>query len=369
MVVCMLRVERLVEADLSRGAQGAAAWRGGASAHTYEGPRGTTVYHGSAAARGAAVGPGGAVAGGRYASGTAVEGPHGNTYAHETHGGREVAAGPNGVAAGRQFSSGTAVRGAGGATVSRSVSGRAYAGVYGTHAWSPTYFHAQAVAGRRWLATNPIFTPVWTAGHPWAWRPAAYTAGVWAAAIWRPVAWSALDGWLGWGAVPYYAYQYGDNITYQDGNVYYGSQPVGTAQQYYQEAVDMTNNLPAADSDQDGQWLPLGVFGVMPTGQKQPQMVFQLAVNKSGTIRGNCYEPGSKESQPVQGSVDKKTQRAVWTAGDQKGVVVETGLYNLTKDESTALVHLGPDHTEQEVLVRMKQPEAGNGTAGSSSEQ
>ena len=45
--------------------------------------------------------------------------------------------------------------------------------------------------------------------------------------------------------------------------------------------------------------------------------------------------------------------------GGNKNLVVETGLYNLTKDESTALVHQGPGETEQYVLVRMQQPSQG----------
>jgi hypothetical protein len=44
--------------------------------------------------------------------------------------------------------------------------------------------------------------------------------------------------------------------------------------------------------------------------------------------------------------------------------VVETGLYNLTQNESTALVHFGPDQTEQDLLVRIKQPAEGQTAAG-----
>ncbi len=34
---------------------------------------------------------------------------------------------------------------------------------------------------------------------------------------------------------------------------------------------------------------------------------------------------------------------------------METGIYNLTKDEASALVHIGKDKTEQVLLVRLKQ--------------
>ena len=95
----------------------------------------------------------------------------------------------------------------------------------------------------------------------------------------------------------------------------------------------------------------------MAGDQKTPSMVFQLTLNKSGVIRGNYYDQASQTNLPVQGAVDKKLQRAAWSVEGNKSLVVETGLYNLTKDESTALVHEGPDKTQQEVLVRMKLPQ------------
>ena len=58
---------------------------------------------------------------------------------------------------------------------------------------------------------------------------------------------------------------------------------------------------------------------------------------------------------PIQGAVDKKTQRAAWTVGKNKNTVCETGLYNLTQDEAPALIHIGKDKTQQWMLVRLKQ--------------
>jgi hypothetical protein len=59
----------------------------------------------------------------------------------------------------------------------------------------------------------------------------------------------------------------------------------------------------------------------------------------------------------VHGSIDKQSQRAVWTVGDNKTVTVETGLSNLTKDQSTALVHMSPESAVTYTLVRIQQPE------------
>ncbi|MCH5376100.1 MAG: protocadherin [Planctomycetes bacterium] len=377
------------------GPEGAAAARGGATAHEYQGPMGTTVYHGAAGVQGAAVGPGGAAAGGRFASGTAIEGPGGNTVTHTSSGGRGVAAGPGGVEAGREFSSRSTVEGAGGASATRGVSGaqgiaagpggvaaggtvsagrairgpagnvyaggatasRGFAaGGYGAHYGTATYYHAQGIAGRRWFAANPVFTAGWVAGNRWAWRPAAYAPAAWNAAIWRAAAWPAVGTWFGWTDVTPYAYDYGTNIVYQDGTVYYGSQPEGTAAEYYDQAADLANTGADASDDENSQWLPLGVFALMRPDTKTPDVVMQLAVDKNGIVRGNCYIEATKKTVAAHGAVDKKTQRVAWRIGENENLVVETGLYSLTQDQSTALVHSGPQQTTQYLMVRMKQP-------------
>ena len=51
-----------------------------------------------------------------------------------------------------------------------------------------------------------------------------------------------------------------------------------------------------------------------------------------------CRSDASDQTQQVQGSVDKTTQRVAFTIGSNKDMVIETGLYNLTKDQATALV-------------------------------
>ncbi len=323
----------------------------GAEGHVYQGAGGTTVAHASAGVRGAAVGPEGAAAGGRYASGTAVKGPEGNVYTHDTTAGRGIAAGPNGVEAGHYAGSRTAVNGA-------TVAGRGYAGygTYGTHPWSPTYYHSQALAGQSWCYGNHLYSRGWCTIHPWAWLPAGYAAADWAAAAWDTATWDSLGSWLGYVNPEPYSYNYGNQIVYNDGEVYYANQAAGTAQQYYQEAVDLASSPAATDTGTETQWLPLGVFGLMANGKKTPDMVFQLAVDKKGTIRGNYFDQVTQTNLPVTGAVNKQSQRVAWKVAAGQGIVVETGLQNLTENESTALVHFGPDRTEQDLLVRIKQP-------------
>lgn len=220
-----------------------------------------------------------------------------------------------------------------------------------------TFANGQMVGGRTWSAVNGNFNhwncfhPGWYPGHPGAWFP-----GKWAAAtVWAGATWAALTGWWGYGSDPMY-YDYGGDVGYSEGEIYYGDEPVATEEQYYNEATDI-----AAMGDQttatDEEWLPLGVFGLVVDGQKDTDKLFQLAVNKAGLIRGNYYDIISNQVLPIEGAVDAKTQRAAWHAKDKPDIVIETGIYNLTNDEVPVLVHYGPDKTEQRMLVRLENPE------------
>jgi hypothetical protein len=93
--------------------------------------------------------------------------------------------------------------------------------------------------------------------------------------------------------------------------------------------------------------------------RKDSNDLFQLAVNKAGTIRGNFYNTLLDTAMPVYGAVDKNSQRAVWTVGDNKEPIYETGFANLTKSETTMMVHFGKGKSQQWTLIRVEQPEAG----------
>ena len=55
--------------------------------------------------------------------------------------------------------------------------------------------------------------------------------------------------------------------------------------------------------------------------------------------------------------MDRKTQRAAWTVGGRKAPVYEAGIANLTKDETTMLVHFSKDKSQQMTLVRIETPQ------------
>jgi hypothetical protein len=192
----------------------------------------------------------------------------------------------------------------------------------------------------------------WYAQYPGAWLAAGWAAG----AAWNACTWDSAASYCGYSDEPPAYYDYGNNVTYDDGNVYVNGDDAGTSEQYYDQAAQIATAGAAASAPPDGDWLPLGVFAFTKPDQTTSDISIQLAVDKEGVIRGNYTDSATNQNQVVQGSIDKKTQRVAFTVGDNKTSVIETGLYNLTKDEAPCLLHVGKDQTEQWLLVRLKQP-------------
>jgi hypothetical protein len=88
-------------------------------------------------------------------------------------------------------------------------------------------------------------------------------------------------------------------------------------------------------------------------------MLIQLAVSREGVISGTFYNEITDSVRPLLGSVDETSQRAAWRFADDEDsdIIMETGIYNLTQDESTALVHFGSGKVQTWLLVRLPQPE------------
>jgi hypothetical protein len=103
----------------------------------------------------------------------------------------------------------------------------------------------------------------------------------------------------------------------------------------------------------------------MQKGVTETHRYMQLAVTKDGVIGGTYFNETTNTSRPLQGTVDKKTQRAAWTFADGKNTdtIAETGIYNFTKDTTPVLVHFGADKTEQIDLMRVEAPKGDAGAA------
>lgn len=300
--------------DVNRGA--VEGPRGGVAAGaSVTGPRGNTAY------RGAAVGPNGGAVAGRGVSG-----------ADGGAAGRAVAVGPGGTVA-----AGGAVRG---------PAGNAAAGFARV---SPSGEYACAAGVRSNYGAWGAYGSGWYGDHPGAWAATAWGAG----AAWRAATWNSLGSWMNYYPSAPVEYDYGTNVTSDGGDVYVGDQDQGTTEQYYQQANDLATAGAQASAPADGNWLPLGVFALAKPDQTSSNITIQLAVDKQGIIRGNYTDSSTDKTSTIQGSVDKKTQRVAFTPGENSNEVIETGLYNLTKDEAPALVHMGKDQTEQMLLVRL----------------
>jgi hypothetical protein len=194
-----------------------------------------------------------------------------------------------------------------------------------------------------WWNNNHIDWPYYPGFGYWAWAT-----------------WAGLSGWVdcGWSDPIYY--NYGENVYYENGSVYYGDQVVCTDEEYLEQAEAIATNIPEVKpAEQD--WMPLGVFAMTADGEPtgaEPTMFLQLAVSKQGIINGTFQNTATGSVQAVEGMVDRQTQRAAWTAAGKSRPLIESGIANLTQDMSAALVHFPDGSTQQWLLVRMDKPVA-----------
>jgi hypothetical protein len=140
----------------------------------------------------------------------------------------------------------------------------------------------------------------------------------------------------------YYDYGPGDNVVYRNKEVYINDGLVGTTDAYTKSVFALANASPAIDatSDQPDEWLPLGTFAVLRNDDdNKPSQTLQLAMNKNGSISGVLFDLPKDTSTPIHGSLDRTMQRVTFDLGPKSGLVAETGIYNLTQDEATLLVH------------------------------
>ena len=156
----------------------------------------------------------------------------------------------------------------------------------------------------------------------------------------------------------------GTTVIFEGDTVYVNGQSVGSATEYRQQAAQLAtptvSEIPVPEPAPEGQpqtWLPLGVWALTQQEQGDANMFFQLSSDKNGLVAGAFKNVMTGDEEPVVGQVDLKTQRIAWTIGDKKSPVYETGLFNLTQDETMMLVHFGKDRTQQFRLFRVQQDE------------
>jgi len=151
-------------------------------------------------------------------------------------------------------------------------------------------------------------------------------------------------------------YDYGSTVVAEEGTMYVNGEAAGTTEQYVEQAQTIADAGQQAKPAEDEKWTALGVFAMVQGEETTAYNLFQLATNKDGVIRGNYYNTLTDLAEAVAGSVDRKTQRAAWSVGGRKTPVYEVGIANVTKDETTMLVHFGKDKSQQMTLVRIEAP-------------
>jgi len=287
--------------------------------------------------RGAVTGPLGG-----EAAGISATGPRGNTV------GRAAAIGPEGRVGGV-----SGIRGADGEVAGRGFVAGPNGAVAGFARATPSERYACGAAVRTGYNHWGFYNSAWYTAHPGAWVATGWAAG----AAWRACTWGDIAAFCGYDSVAPYYYDYGNNLTYQDNNVYVNNQLAYSGAQYYEQAATVASTGVQSPASPDADWLPLGVFALTKIGQNKSDVDVQLAVNHSGVIRGNYTDTVTNKTQLIQGSVDRTTQRVALIVGENQTNVIETGLYNLTKDEVPVLIHFGKDRTESWLLVRLVKPD------------
>jgi hypothetical protein len=199
-----------------------------------------------------------------------------------------------------------------------------------------------------------VYSQQWCLDHPGTWFPTGWVAG----AAWNSTPWDAVAGLCGYGSVQPISYDYGVNITAQNGNVFVNGQNVGTTAAFSQQAAELAYTGTAAEVSTADEWLPLGVFAMVRNEQQHPQLIVQLAINKQGILRGNYTDELTDSTLPIHGAADKASQRAAWTVGGNKQTVMEAGLSDLTDAEAPALIHKN-GKTDHWLLIRLARPQAG----------
>ncbi len=171
----------------------------------------------------------------------------------------------------------------------------------------------------------------------------------------------ALSGWFAGGLAsqPVY-YDYGTNVYYEGDSVYSDGQPVATATEYAEQAQVIATAVPEV-APESVEWLPMGVFALtQKDGSVEDSTLFlQLAVSKEGIIAGTFQNTSTDKSFEVEGTIDKESQRAAWGPVGEPWPIMETGIYNLTENDASALLHFEDGTTQQWTMARLDEPKDG----------
>jgi len=147
---------------------------------------------------------------------------------------------------------------------------------------------------------------------------------------------------------------YGTTTVYDGDTVYVNGDAAGSSAEYASQATAIADAGQQSSPPEGDEPMTLGVFGMVQGEETIANQIVQLKLNKQGGITGEYYNATTDTTEKLAGSVDKKTQRAAWKVGDNPKVVYEVSIANLTKPETTMLIHYGSEKTQQWTLVRIE---------------
>jgi len=218
---------------------------------------------------------------------------------------------------------------------------------------------------------DDLFDDYWWGGgyaaNPWWW--------------WAPATAGLVSGFVSGVATsePYY-YDYGVTTVYQGDTVYVDGKPAGSTQEHAEKAVALADKVesapppsPPASTEEEtsnktgsndettakesnADWLALGVWALTQEEKGDAVVFLQISVNKEGVISGAYKNTVTGESGPIIGAVDPESQLAAWHLGQNGKAVIETGIFNLTKDVAPVALHFDSKNTRTWLLVRLPQP-------------
>jgi hypothetical protein len=155
-------------------------------------------------------------------------------------------------------------------------------------------------------------------------------------------------------------FAYGDTIYYEGDQVYDGDGVIASAEEYAAQAQAIAEAVPEVADPENVEWLPLGVFALsQKDGTAEDATLFlQLAISKDGIIAGTFQNTATDESFEVEGTIDQESQRAAWGPVGKEWPIMETGIFNLSENQTDALLHFDEGTTQQWTLSRLEESEA-----------
>lgn len=169
---------------------------------------------------------------------------------------------------------------------------------------------------------------------------------------WLWTTFGGLSAWIGYNNL----YPVGYNYSLNNGYIYNNGVQVAPVTAYQSQADQIVDSVPPPDDA--GDWMPVGIFAIVPQGTTEVNVTVQLAVGKNGAVAGTYFNKDGNITLPLQGAIDEAKQRVAWKIGEEDTITMETGLDSLTKDKSTVIIYFTGGTSEVWDMLRIDEQTA-----------